>query len=402
MANGPVITLSANLMNKLPIFLLAFLLMTKTSFGQSAGEKILFVIDSIPLLNDPEEWNSIANGDIADITVIKNKDSLKRLRPEQLDGIIYIFTKAYRNRPDSLKKIPSLKQMVMKNELWNLNSIAYSGKYIDYYNSGKIQTEGTLRNGKLDGELTVYFKNGNKKSVSNYIDGILHGVWSEYYPNGVLMTSKKYAEGKMISYDSYFINGQIMDEIKPKKTSKYDTAFSYYSTGKVKQMKLIKNPQPVFDKKTNDFNTYTTYFFHSINTGTLKDANKYFYSIWKIDSTSSDTRFKEGLLMMKEFRFDEAIIAFDKALKLEPLMRESLVHRAVARVKKYKYPKTKPLFKYNKETPLTLEDMILIPSDEQAKICNDLRQAVYVDFSELYVPKMVPSAILNFCQNNKT
>src|SRR4030095_4092066 len=106
-------------MNKLPIFLLAFLSISAISFGQSPVEKILFVIDSIPLFNDPEEWNSIAQEDIADITVIKNKDSLKRLRPEQWDGIIYIFTKAYRNRPDSLKKIPSLKQMVVKNEVWN-------------------------------------------------------------------------------------------------------------------------------------------------------------------------------------------------------------------------------------------------------------------------------------------
>ena len=390
----------ANLMNKLPILLFVFLSISAISYGQRSVEKILFVIDSIPLFNDPEEWNAITQEDIADITVIKNKDSLKRLRPEQLDGIIYIFTKSYRNRPDSLKKIPSLKQMAMKNEIWNLNGIPYSGKYIDYYNSGKIQNEGTLLNGKLNGELTVYFKNGNKKSVSNYNDGILNGVWSDYYPNGVLMTARKYAQGKSLGYDAhYFINGQIMDEIKPKKATIYDTSFSYYSTGKVKQMTLMKNRQPVFSIKTNDFNMYTTYFFQSINTGKLKDANKYFYSIWKIDSTSSDTHFKKGLLLMKEFRFDAAIEAFDEALNLEPLMRESLVHRAVARIKKYKYPNAKPLSINNKETPLILEDMISIPTEEQAKICNDLRQAVYVDFSELYVPKIVPSAILNYCQN---
>ena len=386
-------------MIKLSIFLLVFLSISATSFGQISNEKILFVIDSIPILNDPEEWNPIDPNDIADITVIKNKDSLKRLRPEQLDGIIYIFTKAYRNRPDSLKRIPSLKQMVVKNEIWNLNDIPYSGTYIDYYNSGKIQNKGTLLNGKLNGELTVYFKNGNKKFISNYKDGILHGVWSDYYPNGVLLSSRKYADGKMIEYEHYFVNGQIQSEIRPKKATQYDTAFSYYSTGQVKQMKLVKKHPSVQDKKTNDFNASVTYFFRSINEGKLKDANKYFYSIWKVDSTSSDTRYKEGLLLMKEFRFDAAIEAFDKALKLEPLMRESLVHRAVARIRKYKYANAKLLPGKNKETPLILEDIISIPQDEQTKICNDLRQAVYVDFSELYVPKMVAPAILNYCQN---
>ena len=387
-------------MVKLSIFLLAFLSISAASFGQILNEKILFVIDSIPILNDPEEWNPIDPNDIADITVIKNKDSLKRLRPEQLDGIVYIFTKAYRNRPDSLKRIPSLNQMVVKNEIWNLNDIPYSGIYIDYYNSGKIQNKGTLLNGKLNGELTVYFKNGNKKSVSNYKDGILHGNWSGYYPNGVLMNSDIYADGKVIKYGTkYFVTGQIESEIKRKKATQYDTAFSYYSTGKVKQMKLIKKHPSVQDKKTNDFNASVTYFFQSINQGKLKDANKYFYSIWKIDSTSSDTRFKEGLLLMKEFRFDAAIEAFDKALKLEPLMRESLVHRAIARIRKYKYANAKHLPRENKEIPLVLEDIISIPQDEQTKICNDLRQAVYVDFSEWYVPKMVAPAILNYCQS---
>ena len=387
-------------MKKIPVFLLVFLSISTLSFGQNPVEKILFVIDSIPLFNDPEDWNPIEKEDIADIIVIKNKDSLKLLRPEQLDGIIYIFTKAYRNRPDSVKKIPSLKQMVMTKDGWNLNGALYSGNYIDYYNSGKIQNKGTLGSGKLNGELTVYFKNGNKKSVSNYKNGILHGDWKEYYPNGLLMNSRTHKDGKGTGdYASYFINGQIMGETRPGKAGAVDTAFSYYSTGKVKQMKLIKSKKPVIDKKTNDFNGYNTYFFQTINKGELKDANKYFYLIWKVDSTSSDTHFKKGLLMMKEFRFDAAIEAFDDALNLEPLMRETLVHRAIARIKKFKYPKAKPLSDDINETPLILQDMVTIPADEQEKICADLQKAVYIDFSELYVPKLVPFSILNFCQN---
>ena len=387
-------------MKKILICLLSFLSISATSFGQSSGEKILFVIDSIPLFNDPEDWNAIDKEDIAEITIIRNKDSLKWLRPEQLDGIIYIFTKAYRNRPDGLKRIPSLKQMVMTKEGWNLNGALYTGKYIDYYNSGKIQNEGTLLNGKLNGVLTVYFKNGNNKSVTSYKKGIPHGDWKEYYPNGMLMNSRTHKEGKGTGdYASFFINGQIMEETRPGKAGAVDTAFSYYSTGKVKQMKLIKNKKPVFDKKTSDYNGYNTYFFQSINKGELKDANKYFYLIWKVDSTSSDTHFKKGLLLMKEFRFDAAIEAFDEALNLEPLMRETLVHRAIARIKKYKYPKAKPLSNDINETHLTMQHMITIPADEQVKICADLRQSIFVDFSELYVPKLVPSSILNFCQN---
>ena len=52
------------------------------------------------------------------------------------------------------------------------------------------------------------------------------------------------------------------------------------------------------------------------------------------------------------------------------------------------------------ETPLVLEDLISIPADELAKICNDLQQAEYLDASEYYVMKWVPEPILNYCRKS--
>lgn len=385
-------------MKKNIIFSLVCLLSCATAVAQPPNQKMLFVIDSVPLLTDPEEWNQVLEEDIADFAVLRNRDSLKLLGWEQLDGITYIFTKEYRKRPDSIKRIPGLKQMKMLDGAWNLHGSPYSGKYIDYYNSGRIQNEGTLVNGKLDGELIVYFKNGSKKSVSNYKDGVLHGAWNNYYTNGAFMQSREYADGKLKTWGIvYFINGQIESEVKPKRETPYDTAFTYYSTGKVKQMRLIRNKVVVPDKKADDVNYYTTKFYQSINAGDIKEANKSFFRIWRIDSTSSDSHFKEGLLMMKEFRFAEAIAEFDRALSTEPLMREALVHRALARIKKHKYPAAKALPKDYKEGLLTLNDIISIADSEKEKICKDLQQAKYVDSGEYYVMKIMPSVILNYC-----
>src|SRR3954469_15987976 len=102
-------------MNKIILFFAGLLACFNTLFGQANNEKMLFIIDSIPLINNPEDWNPITNEDIADITVLRNKDSLKQLGWAQLDGITYIFTKVYRNRPDNQKRIPSLKQMENRN-----------------------------------------------------------------------------------------------------------------------------------------------------------------------------------------------------------------------------------------------------------------------------------------------
>ena len=95
----------------------------------------MFVVDSIPVIDDPEEGNEIVQRDVADITVIKNKDTLNRLGYSQFDGATFIFTKEYRNRPDSLKQIPSSKQMERKNGVWLFHKVSYTGRFIDYYYS---------------------------------------------------------------------------------------------------------------------------------------------------------------------------------------------------------------------------------------------------------------------------
>lgn len=387
-------------MNKI-ILLFGMSFCTSSSVAQPRSERMLFVIDSIPLLTDPETWNQVGSEDISDISVIRNKDSLKLLGWEQLDGITYIFTIEYRNRADSVKKIPGLKQMIMKNDAWHLHDIPYSGKYIDYYNNGRIQNEGVLVNGKLNGQLIVYFKNGNKKSVAHYKDGAVHGTWNDYYKDESLMQTRDYIGGKMTFMKMYFINGQTMAELRSKKQTDYDTSVSYYSTGKVKQMKFTKTGKFTPDKKEESLNYYTTMFYQNINTGNIKEANKNFYQLWLIDSTSTDTNFKEGLLLTKESHFDEAIAEFDKALAIEPLMRESLTYRVIARIKKHKLSSMK-LLNLKKDTPLTVEDIVSIPDDELVKICRDLQLADDIDQSDLYVKTQVPEAIINFCRKTAT
>ena len=93
----------------------------------------MFIVDSIPVIDDPKAGNEILQADVADITVIKNKDTLKLLGYNQFEGVTYVFTKEYRNRPDSLKKIPSSKQMTRTNGVYFLDGNPYNGKVIDYY-----------------------------------------------------------------------------------------------------------------------------------------------------------------------------------------------------------------------------------------------------------------------------
>ena len=164
---------------------------------------------------------------------------------------------------------------------------------------------------------------------------------------------------------------------------------------------MIINGRLAPNKKAEDRHYYETKFSQSLNAGQLKEANKYFYKLWAIDSTSDDTHYKEGLLLLKEFRFDEAIMAFDQAIKKEPLMGEALAHRALARIKKHKYADMNVFSKGFKETWLTTDDLMVVSESEQSKICNDLHIAKEVDLMETYVQRVVPFPIINYCEQKK-
>jgi antitoxin component YwqK of YwqJK toxin-antitoxin module len=368
--------------------------------AQPSG-KILFVIDSIPQLTDPEPWNQVVQDDISDISIIKDKDSLRLLGWQELDAITYIFTKEYRNRPDSLKKIPSLKHMVMKNGAWYLHDVIYSGKYIDYYNNGRMQNEGVLLDGKLNGQLIVYFRNGNKKSVTDYKHGTIHGAWMDYYKNGMLMQEREYREGKMNTSTTYFINGQTWREQRPKKRTAYDTSVLYFSNGKINSISFRKPGDYTRTRRDESIGYYTGMYYQSLSSGDFKAANKNFYQLWLLDSTNIETYFKEGYLLVRESRFDDAIEEFDKAIAKEPLMREALTFRALARILKYKFSHAKIYPNDSRYIPLGVEDMTTIPDEELLKICQDIQLADDIDQSDLYVMSVVPLAIINFCRNRK-
>lgn len=91
------------------------------SFGQEAQERVLYVVDSIPIINDPKEDDGeLSEEDIETVTVVTNRSEIDKLGYKGLDKIIFIITKEYAKRPDELKGVPTLAQMERKNGRWCL------------------------------------------------------------------------------------------------------------------------------------------------------------------------------------------------------------------------------------------------------------------------------------------
>jgi antitoxin component YwqK of YwqJK toxin-antitoxin module len=381
-------------MNKIILLSAGFFFLNSISFGQTSNDKIMFVIDSVPVMDDPEEGNEILETDVADMTVIKNKDSLRQLGYEQFDGVTFLFTKEYRNRPESVKQITSSKRLEKKNGAFLFRNNLYSGPFIDYYYSGKKRREGIFLNGKLNGYQKMYYQNGRLAMERDYKDGMENGDANEYYEDGSLKQKGVFENGKEEgTWESFYPNGQVKLRSKYKSGEIFDTATEYYSTGKMKEIVFIKNGKVIPDPGLVKINQLMKKSNESNKEGDSKAAIKFCSKVIELDSTYAAAYFSRGTIKLNAFQFDEAIADFDKALTFEPVMEFSLANRAFARIRKYQFANSRTLSQNSEVTVLASKDKVPIPQDEQEKICNDLQLAMFLGDKS----KMITEALSDYC-----
>ena len=91
----------------------------------------------------------------------------------------------------------------------------YYKKFSEVPFSGKVTglRNGSIKNGKAEGEWTHYYENGQLMSTGNYKNGKQEGEWFVYYGNGQLMYKGNYKndkkEGEWVHYSK---NGNLNKE----------------------------------------------------------------------------------------------------------------------------------------------------------------------------------------------
>jgi antitoxin component YwqK of YwqJK toxin-antitoxin module len=377
------------------IFTIGILLLTMKIFGQNKSENIVYVVDKITILEDPEKGNEVVESEIADMNIIKNKDSLKTLGFEKFDGAIYIYTKEYRKRPEELKQIPSSKQMERKNGIWYYNNEIYNGKFIDYYYSGRIQGEGILKNGKLEGLRKMYYQNGNLSVERYYTNSISDGLEKEYYEDGTLKQKGILINGKEDGiWETYFPNGQVKQRTNLKNGIVDGESTTYYSTGKILSVEIGQNGKIIPDKRLEKITQLMKKSNESNQNDDRKSAIKYCTKVIELDSEYAAAYFSRGTLKLNEMQFDEAIADFDKALTFEPFMTFAIANRAFARIRKYEFGGDRELLKNSQITVLASKKKEEIPTIEKEKICNDLKQAIFLGDRV----EMIVDADIKYCK----
>ena len=89
----------------------------------------------------------------------------------------------------------------------------YYPKFSDVPFTGEVtgKSQGSLKNGKKDGDWVYYWSDGELKEKGNYKNGNKEGDWVSYWSPGKLWFSRVHKDGKLEGdYVSYHRNGQLM------------------------------------------------------------------------------------------------------------------------------------------------------------------------------------------------
>jgi ubiquinone/menaquinone biosynthesis C-methylase UbiE len=357
---------------RFPIFLrvatfaLLFCLFVQTAFCQAIDSSSIFIVDSLLVKDAPAPDDTLMMSDIASMAVIKDKDSLQRIGYAGYEKVSYIITKAWRARPDSLRRIPSTKQMAPINGFWLLRGTPYTGLVINYYLNGKKLEEARMVRGVPEGMMRRWYQNGQVQLEREYKAGKMDGMDREYYEDGTLWKEGRFAaDSAEGAWKAWFPNGRVQLINNYRHGQGVDSAVKYYSTGAIRLRILFNNGKPVMSPQQEKISQLLEKVRESESKGELDAAIRHATKMIQLDSSDADAWYVRGTLKLNKHRFDEAIADLDKALTIEPYFDLALANRAFARIQKY-----------------GKEDGRSLPVPEKKQIGADLRKAAFLGYKD--------------------
>ena len=84
-------------------------------------------------------------------------------------------------------------------------------KYMKWEEDGQKKSEGTLKDGELDGLVTEWYENGQKKFEGSFKDGKKDGLFTWWYGNGKKEYEGTYKNGKKISVKEWNEDGSVKE-----------------------------------------------------------------------------------------------------------------------------------------------------------------------------------------------
>jgi len=338
----------------------------------------MYVIDNVPVIYDPAPGDTIAKSEIEEVKVVKDAGKIFAMGYKNMDAVIFITSKEYAARPDSLKAIATTSAMTKKNGAWFApnDKKPYTGRFIDYYLNGKKQGEGKLKNGKFAGLRRLYYRNGNVSDEIEYADGIATGNEKQFYKNGQLSLKSLIDNATQSgTVEMYHQNGTLKKRTEYKMGKAEGKTETFYSTGALKYEETYVDGEPVKDKKREKLRSLFSQGIAADKEGNFKTAIKKYSQCIEQDANFADAYYALGTAKLNSMDFEAAIIDFNKALTIEPLFMEVYANRAFALIRKYEFSNSRELSKGSGVVVMATKKAE-IPKTDKDRICADLSKAI--------------------------
>ncbi len=127
---------------------------------------------------------------------------------------------------------------------WHIRpqDIKLHGSWRNWYDNGRLGSEGTNKNGEPNGHWKSWYESGQLKSEGTYKNGELDGTWRTWYENGQLGSEEPYKNGELDGTSrGWYENGQLKYETTYKNGQKDGTWNAWYESGQPKFEGTHKN-----------------------------------------------------------------------------------------------------------------------------------------------------------------
>jgi len=207
---------------------------------------------------------------------------------------------------------------------------AFTGAFSETFENGRTKGTGNFLNGQLEGLRIQFFENGNKRTEKFYKASYPHGLAKEFYNNGTPKQIGEFVDNKengiwTIYYEtgekhveSTFVNGvQQGDYMEYAKDGKLLVKY-YFINGKASYsdefMKLTKEAIELSRQFKNE------------------EAIKLYDKALELNPTVAQAYFNRGACKGNNFDFEGAIKDYDKVLELNPEYMEAFGNRGNAKI----------------------------------------------------------------------
>lgn len=209
----------------------------------------------------------------------------------------------------------------------------FTGQVIEYFSNGNIKGKGEFKDGLLHGLRMVYNENGNKWLEINYSKGINEGASIEYYSNGKIKQEVKFKNGKEDGILKVFYeSGQIQAILTFSNGVQQGDYFEYAIDGKLKAQYYFVNGKATYSPEFMELSKRALGLSRQFRTD---EAIKLYDKAIELNPTVAQVYFNRGACKGNNFDFEGAIKDYDKAIELNPEYMEAYGNRGNAKINVY-------------------------------------------------------------------